>query len=190
LCRKGKKVFEDRDITKLPGHQIARLGISQVPEGKQVFGSMTVQQNLLLGCYSKYVKLAREGRNRLLIRVFEIFPRLDERKTQLARTLSGGEQQMLAIGRALMAEPKLLLMDEPSTGLGPLVVQEIFRVCEQLCKEGLAILIAEQNVVAALGLASRSYLMVEGRILLHGESKTLIRDQKVKQLYLGGMEIT
>jgi branched-chain amino acid transport system ATP-binding protein len=188
-CRRGKKFFQGRDITKVPAHEVTKLGLVQVPEGKQIFGPMTVYQNLLLGCYSKYGHLGQAGRERMLEFVFGIFPVLAERKEQHAGTLSGGEQQMLAIARALMAEPKLLLMDEPSLGLGPIVVEEIFKVLQELQKEGLTILLAEQNAMAALGLASRSYLVEEGNIVLHGESKDLTNNEKVKQVYLGGIRL-
>lgn len=188
-CKKGNKFFEERNITHFPAHKTSRAGIAQVPEGRQILAPLTVYQNLLLGCYPRYSSLGSEGRLRLLDSVYKIFPILAERQNQLGGTLSGGEQQMLAIGRALMAEPKLLLMDEPSLGLAPLVVEQIFAVLGNLSSQGLTILLAEQNAVAALGLTNRAYLVEQGEIVLEGESRTLRQDDRVKQVYLGGVKL-
>ena len=184
--RKGQKILSDQDISNLPPHKVSKLGIAQVPEGRLIFPPLTVLQNLLLGCYPTYGKLGENGRERLLQSVYEIFPILSERKEQLAGTLSGGEQQMLAIGRALMAEPKLLLLDEPSLGLAPLVVESIFEVLSNLRERGMTILLAEQNAVAALDMTDRAYLVQEGQIALEGESKEMSQDERVQEVYLGG----
>jgi len=184
--RKGQKIFDDTDISNLSSPKVSRLGIAQVPEGRLIFSPLTVLQNLLLGCYPNYRKLGENGREHLLQSVYEIFPILSQRKGQSAGTLSGGEQQMLAIGRALMAEPKLLLLDEPSLGLAPIVVESIFDVLFNLRERGMTILLAEQNAVAALGMTDRAYLVEGGQIALEGESKEMARDARVKEAYLGG----
>lgn len=184
--RKGQKILNDQDISNLPPHEVSKLGLVQVPEGRLIFPPLTVLQNLLLGCYPKYGKLGENGRERLLQSVYEIFPILSNRKEQLAGTLSGGEQQMLAIGRALMAEPKLLLLDEPSLGLAPLVVESIFEVLSNLRERGMTIILAEQNAVAALEMTDRAYLVQEGQIALEGESKEMAQDARVQEVYLGG----
>jgi len=184
--RKGQKILNDKDISHLPSPKVSKLGIAQVPEGRLIFSPLTVLQNLLLGCYPRYRKLGQNGRERLLKSVYEIFPLLSQRKEQLAGTLSGGEQQMLAIGRALMAEPKLLLLDEPSLGLAPLIVESIFEVLSNLKERGMTILLAEQNAVAALEMTDRAYLVEEGQIALEGESKEMAQDTRVKEAYLGG----
>jgi branched-chain amino acid transport system ATP-binding protein len=184
--RKGQKILNDRDISNLPSPKVSKLGIAQVPEGRLIFSPLTVLQNLLLGCYPMYRKLGENGREKLLQSVYEIFPILLQRHEQLAGTLSGGEQQMLAIGRALMAEPKLLLLDEPSLGLAPLIVESIFDVLSSLKERGMTILLAEQNAMAALGMTDRAYLVEEGQIALEGESKEMAQDARVKEAYLGG----
>jgi len=184
--RKGQKIFHGRDISDLPSPKVSKLGIAQVPEGRLIFSPLTVLQNLLLGCYPTYRKLGENGRERLLQSVYDIFPILSQRKKQLAGTLSGGEQQMLAIGRALMAEPKLLLLDEPSLGLAPIVVESIFDVLSNLKERGMTILLAEQNAVAALGMTDRTYLVEGGQIALEGESREMAQDARVKEAYLGG----
>jgi branched-chain amino acid transport system ATP-binding protein len=183
--KRGQKFFEDRDISNLPSYKINRLGLGQVPEGRMIFPPLTVLQNLLLGCYPKYREMGRNGREKLLHSVFEVFPKLSERQSQLGGTLSGGEQQMLAIGRALMGDPKLLLLDEPSLGLAPLVVELIFEVMSGLRRRGMTILLAEQNAVAALEMTDRSYLVEEGQVALEGQSQEMAKDEKVKEVYLG-----
>ena len=184
--KRGRKLLNGTDITALAPHRVARLGLAQVPEGRMIFPSLTVVQNLLLGCYPNYKNLGKGGREKLLQTAFDIFPRLEERQGQLAGTLSGGEQQMLAIGRALMAEPELLLLDEPSLGLAPLVVETIFEVLLNLRQRGMTILLAEQNAVAALEMTDRSYLIEEGQIALEGKSSDLAQSEKVREVYLGG----
>jgi branched-chain amino acid transport system ATP-binding protein len=182
--RKGNVVFKDQDITKLPPEKIVRLGISQVPEGRQLFGSLTVLDNLVLGAYLH----RRNGKKEIqegLGTVFGIFPILDERQKQLAGTLSGGQQQMLAIGRALMSKPELLLLDEPSMGLAPKIVNEIFEVIKQLRSKNTTILLVEQNARVALKTADRAYILETGRAVLEGNSEELLENKEVKRAYLG-----
>ncbi len=178
----GKIYFCDIDLTSLNPSQIAKLGISQVPEGRKPFVNLTVYENLRLGAY--FVNKKREIEERLEF-VFQIFPRLKERLKQLAGTLSGGELQMLAIGRALMAKPKLLLLDEPSMGLSPILVDEIFSVIKKINEEGTTILLIEQNAAKALTLATYAYVLETGKIMLEGKSEDLINNEEVKKIYLG-----
>lgn len=180
---KGHIFFKGKDITHLPVNQIAKLGIIQVPEGRAIFKHMTVMENIEMGAYS----CKDRGEARLdARRVFEIFPVLEQRKRQIAGTLSGGEQQMLALGRGLMAKPQLLMMDEPSLGLAPIVVEEIFETISLLKKEGLTILLVEQNARKALQCADRGYVLEGGRIVLSGAASELMDNQKVQEAYLGG----
>jgi len=183
----GELLFRKEPIIALPPDRVVRLGISQVPEGRQVFKPLSVEDNLELGAYLRY--RSREGKSAIhedMERVFKLFPRLEERRRQLAGTMSGGEQQMLAIGRALMARPAMLLLDEPSMGLAPLVVQEIFRVLELLRREqGTTILLVEQNAKAALKLADRGYVMETGKVILEGPADELMENAEVKRAYLG-----
>jgi len=183
----GEVVFSKQPITMLAPDQIVKLGISQVPEGRQVFKPLSVEDNLELGAYLRY--RSRENKAEIhkdMAKVYSLFPRLEERRRQLAGTMSGGEQQMLAIGRALMANPKLLLLDEPSMGLAPLVVQEIFRVLELLRREnGTTILLVEQNAKAALKLADRGYVLETGKVILEGPAEELMENAEVKRAYLG-----
>ncbi len=184
----GKVFLDDKDITGLPADRIVARGIALVPEGRQIFAPMTVMDNLLLGAYQTF---RREGKSRVaevLDRVFHHFPRLKERQKQLAGTLSGGEQQMLAIGRALMTMPKVLLLDEPSMGLAPLLVKEIFTVLGQLRKEGATILLVEQNARAALALSERGYVLETGQVILEDSSKALLDNHEVTRAYLGKQE--
>jgi branched-chain amino acid transport system ATP-binding protein len=175
-------VFEGRDITHLPTHQIMRLGLAQVPEGRRVFPRMSVMENLLMGA-----QVAGHDPAPLLEQVFTLFPRLKERETQRGGTLSGGEQQMLAIGRALMSKPRLLLLDEPSLGLAPLIVRQIFQAIRALNEtEGLTVLLVEQNANQALRLAHRGYVLVNGRITLSGPGRELLAMPEVRDAYLGG----
>lgn len=186
-CRSGEILFEGAPIEKTAPDRIVTLGISQVPEGRQVFKPMSVAENLELGAYLIYGR--KEGRKqigRTLETVYELFPVLWERRRQAAGTLSGGEQQMLAIGRALMAQPRLLLLDEPSMGLAPLVVQEIFRVIADLARrDGGTILLVEQNARAALKIADRGYVLETGRVILEGNSSDLLENAEVQRAYLG-----
>ena len=183
----GEILFEGAPIMNLPPERIVRLGISQVPEGRQVFNPLSVADNLELGAYLRY--RSREGKGEIakdLDTVYALFPRLLERRKQAAGTLSGGEQQMLAIGRALMARPRLLLLDEPSMGLAPLVVQEIFRVLETLRSEKkTTILLVEQNARAALRLADRGYVLETGKVILEGLTSELLENKDVQRAYLG-----
>ncbi len=183
----GELLFAKEPIGLLEPDRIVKLGISQVPEGRQVFKPLSVEDNLELGAYLRY--RGREGRAAIhhdREQVYALFPRLKERRKQLAGTMSGGEQQMLAIGRALMAKPKMLLLDEPSMGLAPLVVQEIFKVLETLRKErGTTILLVEQNAKAALKLADRGYVLETGKMILEGPANELMENADVKRAYLG-----
>jgi branched-chain amino acid transport system ATP-binding protein len=180
----GRIVFEGKDITKRPSHEIVRLGISQSPEGRMVFPDMTVKENLFLGAYTRSEK--RRELEKELERTFVLFPRLKERMNQHAVTLSGGEQQMLAIARALMAKPKLLLLDEPSLGIAPILVKQIFERIVELNKEGTTILLAEQNARMALAIATRGYVLEVGEIVQAGPAHKLANDPAVKKAYLGG----
>ena len=182
--REGELVFDKQDILRLPAEKIVARGCSLVPEGRQVFSAMSVKENLLLGGYVRHKK-NRGDIHRELGRIYEIFPLLREREKQLAGTLSGGEQQMLAIGRALMAKPKLIMMDEPSMGLAPLIVKDIFSVIRKLRAEGNTVLLVEQNAKAALGVADRGYVMETGRVLLQGTSEDLLSNKDVQRAYLG-----
>ena len=177
----GRINFGDDDITASDPAQIVAKGLIQVPEGRRVFPNLSVRENLLLGAYRR----GHANRAKNFERVLETFPRLRERLAQAAGTLSGGEQQMLAIGRGLMAEPRLLILDEPSLGLSPLLVEEMFALIEKLNKEGLAVLLVEQNVVQSLAIAHRAYVMENGRIVLSGEARTLADDPELRKAYLG-----
>jgi len=180
--RSGKIVFDETDISVLESHAICNLGIGQVAEGRQVFPSLTVLENLELGAM---LPRARRNARRLLDQVFTLFPRLGERRGQLAGTLSGGEQQMLAIGRCLMGEPELIMFDEPSLGLAPLVVQEVLHTIHVLNRRGLTILLVEQNVAVSLKISSRAYVLENGRIVMSGSGSELLHDDRVRQAYLG-----
>lgn len=179
----GQIVFNGRVLNQVSAHQIVNLGISQAPEGRKVFSTLTVQENLNMGAYSlgdnrKAIEENRRG-------VFELFPRLEERRNQIAGTLSGGEQQMLAVGRALMSRPKLLMLDEPSLGLAPMLVRAIFETIREINEGGVTILLVEQNARAALRLADKGYVLETGRIVLSGTAEDLMRDERVRKAYLG-----
>jgi branched-chain amino acid transport system ATP-binding protein len=176
----GRVVYEGEPLTGLPAHQIVARGIGHVPEGRHIFGRMTVAENLEMGAY-----LHKRGAPTELDRVFGLFPRLAERRTQLGGTLSGGEQQMLAIGRAIMGRPRLLLLDEPSMGLAPLIVQTIFEVIGQISSEGVTVLLVEQNAAQALSLAARGYVLETGRVVMADSASVLLADDRVRQAYLG-----
>ena len=179
--REGKIRFEDKDIAGLAPRSIVEAGISQVPEGRRIFPNLSVKENLELGAFRR----ARERVSVNFERMCDIFPRLRERLSQLAGTLSGGDQQMLAIGRGLMAEPKLLILDEPSLGLSPIMVEEMFNLVQKINKEGLSILLVEQNVVQSLGIASRAYVLEQGRFALQGAAAEMLADPRLRQTYLG-----
>jgi len=182
-ARSGVIRFKDQDITQMPAQDLVRLGIVQVPEGRKIFAPLTVTENLEMGAYTRSNK-AEIGR--AMERVFERFPRLRERQGQLGGTLSGGEQQMLAIGRGLMAQPSLLLLDEPSMGLSPILVEEIFNIIQDINAQGTSILLVEQNAQMALSVAHRGYVLETGRIVLEGEAHALLQDPQVVRAYLGG----
>jgi branched-chain amino acid transport system ATP-binding protein len=183
--REGEVVFGGREISSLSPEAIVARGLSQVPEGRQLFAPMTVAENLELGAYLRHRRQAREEIRQDLERVFDLFPRLKDRLSQKAGTMSGGEQQMLAIGRALMARPRLLLMDEPSLGLAPKVVEDILASLTRLRSEGVTILLVEQNARAALKVADRGYVLETGRIILSGTAADLLQDRQVTRAYLG-----
>ena len=178
----GKVTFDGIDVASLPPHRIPELGIAHVPEGRQVFPEMTVQENLEIGAF---VPKARTERSRSLELVYEIFPRLAERKRQLAGTMSGGEQQMLAVGRGLMLKPRLLMLDEPSLGLAPVITDVSFEKIGEIHKMGTAILLVEQNVSRALSLVQRAYVLESGRVIMHGTSEELANNKQVQAAYLG-----
>lgn len=178
----GQILFKGTDITKTPPYKIVKLGISQVPEGRQVFPEMTVLENLELGAY---IRKDKTGIKEDMEKLFKRFPRLLERKKQLAKTLSGGEQQMLAIGRALMARPQLLLMDEPSMGLAPILVEEIFNIIMEINQSGTTILLVEQNANMALSVANRAYVLETGEVVLKGDADSLAKNPEVRKAYLG-----
>ena len=177
----GTIVYDGKDITKVPGHKLVYMGIAHVPEGRRVFAQRTVLENLKLGAYSRNDK---EEMEETLKMVYRRFPRLEERKNQLAGTLSGGEQQMLAMGRALMSHPKLIVMDEPSMGLSPIYVNEIFDIIQEVNKDGVTVLLVEQNAKKALSIAHRAYVLETGSIVLSGDAKKLMDDDSVKKAYL------
>ena len=179
----GTVSFEGKEITHLPCHKIVSLGMSQVLEGRRVFQELTVYQNLLMGAYiQKDKKAIKED----IEKIYARFPRLEERKNQIAGTLSGGEQQMLAMGRALMSRPKLLMLDEPSMGLSPLLVDEVFTIIKDLNKEGTTVLLVEQNAGKSLAISDRAYVLENGRIVLSGTGEELLQSEEVKKAYLGG----
>jgi len=183
--RSGEIVFEGDEITGRASEKIVSRGVSLVPEGRQVFAPMTVMDNLLLGAYLRFGRGGREKIDRDLETIWDVFPILKERQNSYAGTLSGGEQQMLALSRALMSSPRLLLLDEPSMGLAPLMVKEIFRIIAELPRRGTTILLVEQNARAAFGIAGRGYVMETGRIVLQGSIEDLLNNQEIKRAYLG-----
>ena len=178
----GTIEFEGKNIAGMPAQNIVKAGISQVPEGRRVFAEMTVMENLELGAF---IRKDKAGIAKDLKMVFERFPRLEERVNQQAGTLSGGEQQMLAMGRALMSKPKIILMDEPSMGLSPLLVKEIFAIIREVNKQGITILLVEQNAKMALAISDRAYVLETGTITLSGDAQELLNDTRVKKAYLG-----
>jgi branched-chain amino acid transport system ATP-binding protein len=181
----GNVIFEGRDVTRLSAHELARAGISHVPEGRKVFKPLDVETNLELGSYSRRDRTGRSTRQDLE-RIYGLFPRLLERRRQVTGTLSGGEQQMVAVGRALMGRPRLLLLDEPSLGLAPQIFHEIFAVLRRIMSEGVGMLIVEQNVRLALENTESAYVFQTGKVALHGPSRDLLTNETVKKAYLGG----
>lgn len=181
-AKAGSITFEGKDITKTPGYKIVSMGMAHVPEGRRVFANLSVYENLKLGAYTRKDKdeIAESLEN-----VYKRFGRLKERKDQVAGTLSGGEQQMLAMGRALMSKPRIILMDEPSMGLSPLYVNEIFDIIKEISASGTTVLLIEQNAKKALAIADRAYVLETGKIVLSGDAKTLMNDESVKKAYLG-----
>jgi branched-chain amino acid transport system ATP-binding protein len=179
--RRGTVTFQGHVVSGLSAHDVVERGLACVPEGRQVFPEMSVQENLLLG---GFVRRARAGRARNMARVYEVFPKLAERRAQAAGTLSGGEQQMLAVGRALMSEPRLLVVDEMSLGLAPLLVDELFRVMAEIRTLGVTVLLVEQNAQKSLQLADRAYVLESGRVALSGSGAELLRDDDVRKAYL------
>lgn len=181
-AKSGSVNFQGKEITSVSGNQIVKLGMSHVPEGRRMFSNLTVYENLMMGAYTRKDK---KQIAETLEKVYERFPRLQERTRQLAGTLSGGEQQMLAMGRALMAQPRIILMDEPSMGLSPLFVNEIFNIITEVNKQGVTILLVEQNAKKALSIANRAYVLETGRIVNEGDAHTLLDDESIKKAYLG-----
>ncbi len=181
-AKAGSIVFEGTDLTKTPAHKIVSLGMAHVPEGRRIFQQLSVYENLKLGAYTRKNK---QEIQESLERVYKRFPRLEERKNQVAGTLSGGEQQMLAMGRALMSHPKIILMDEPSMGLSPIFVSEIFDIIREISESGTTVLLVEQNAKKALSIADRAYVLETGNIVLSGDAKELMNDDSVKKAYLG-----
>jgi len=180
--RAGRISFKGADITGWPSHKICNLGIGQVAEGRQIFPTLTVDENLEVGAY---LPRGRAGKAAARERVYTLFPRIAERRHQYAGTMSGGEQQMLAIGRCLMGQPELIMFDEPSLGLAPTVVQEVFRTIERLNQDGLTIILVEQNVAVSLALAQQAYVLENGRVTLKGTGQQLLADDQVRQAYMG-----
>lgn len=178
----GNIIFEGQDITKIPAHKIVSMGMAHVPEGRRVFAQLSVYDNLKMGAYTRKDKNEIEES---LEMVYKRFPRLEERKNQMAGTLSGGEQQMLAMGRALMSKPKIILMDEPSMGLSPIFVNEIFDIIQEVSASGTTVLLVEQNAKKALSIADRAYVLETGNIALEGDAKVLMNDDSIKKAYLG-----
>ena len=181
-AKAGEIIFDGKNVAKIPGHKIVSMGMAHVPEGRRVFAELSVYQNLKMGAYTRKDKDEIAGN---LEMVYKRFPRLKERKNQMAGTLSGGEQQMLAMGRALMSQPKIILMDEPSMGLSPIFVNEIFDIIREVSAAGTTVLLVEQNAKKALSIADRAYVLETGRITLQGDAKELMNDESVKKAYLG-----
>ena len=181
-AKSGSITFNGVELTKTPAHKIVEMGIAHVPEGRRIFQNLTVLDNLKLGAFTRKDK---ENISKDIQDIYERFPRLAERKNQIAGTLSGGEQQMLAMGRAMMSKPKLLMLDEPSMGLAPLLVEQIFKIIEELHDAGTTILLVEQNAQVALAISDRAYVLETGKIVLSGKASDLINDESVKKAYLG-----
>lgn len=181
-AKSGSILFEGKELTKIPAHKIVSMGMSHVPEGRRIFQELTVYDNLLMGAFTRRDKNEMAESIKM---IYAHFPRLEERKNQIAGTLSGGEQQMLAMGRALMSKPRIILMDEPSMGLSPLYVSEIFHIIEEINKMGTTVLLVEQNAKKALSIAHRAYVLETGSVALEGDAKELMQNDSVKKAYLG-----
>ena len=181
-AKKGSVIFDGKDITKIPAHKIVSMGMAHVPEGRRVFANLSVLQNLKMGAYTRKDKAEIEE---TLKTVYKRFPRLEERQNQLAGTLSGGEQQMLAMGRALMSHPRIILMDEPSMGLSPIFVNEIFNIIKEVSASGTTVLLVEQNAKKALSISDRAYVLETGNIVLEGKADELLNNDSIKKAYLG-----
>ncbi|MFV0342337.1 MAG: ABC transporter ATP-binding protein [Anaerocolumna sp.] len=181
-AKSGNVIFEGNDLTKIPAHKIVSMGMAHVPEGRRIFSQLSVFENLKMGAYTRNDKKEIED---TILKIYKRFPRLEERKNQIAGTLSGGEQQMLAMGRALMSQPRIVLMDEPSMGLSPLFVSEIFDIIKEISASGTTVLLVEQNAKKALSIANRAYVLETGNIVLEGDAKKLMNDDSVKKAYLG-----
>ena len=182
-AKSGSIIYDGKDITKVPPNKIVQMGMAHVPEGRRVFQQLSVYDNLKLGAYTRKNK---EEISKSLERVYKHFPRLKERKNQIAGTLSGGEQQMLAMGRAMMSDPKIIVMDEPSMGLSPLLVKEVFKIIKAMHESGITVLLVEQNAKMALSIADRAYVLETGNITLSGTGKELSESEDIKKAYLGG----
>ncbi|MFB0827467.1 ABC transporter ATP-binding protein [Chromobacterium violaceum] len=178
----GSIVYDGKDVASIPSHDFVRHGLAMVPEGRGVFAKLTVEENLQMGAYYRNDKVAIQSE---IEHVYELFPRLKERRLQLAGTLSGGEQQMVAMGRAMLSKPKLLLLDEPSMGLAPIIVEKIFEIIQMVSKQGVTMLLVEQNAKLALEVSQRGYVMESGRITMSGDAKELLNDERVRNAYLG-----
>ncbi len=179
----GKIIYDGKEINKVPPHKIVEMGMTQVPEGRRVFQELTVYENLLMGAYTqKDTKVIKKD----IENIYTMFPRLGERKNQVAGTLSGGEQQMLAMGRAMMSHPKLLMLDEPSMGLSPLLVDQVFQIIKRFHSEGTTVLLVEQNAGKSLEISDRAYVLENGKIVLSGTGKELMQSEEIKKAYLGG----
>ena len=181
-AKSGSIIFEGKELTKVPAHKIVSMGMSHVPEGRRIFQELTVYDNLLMGAFTRNNKAEMTETIKM---IYKHFPRLEERKNQIAGTLSGGEQQMLAMGRALMSKPRIILMDEPSMGLSPLYVSEIFHIITEINKMGTTVLLVEQNAKKALSIANRAYVLETGTIALEGDARELMQNDSVKKAYLG-----
>lgn len=181
-AKQGEVLYDGVDLQKIPAHKIVSMGLAHVPEGRRVFSQLTVYENLLMGAFTRRDKDETEE---TLRHVYMRFPRLEERKNQMAGTLSGGEQQMLAMGRALMSKPRIILMDEPSMGLSPILVEEVFDIIKSINRSGTTVLLVEQNAKKALSIANRAYVLETGNIVLEGDAKVLMNDESVKKAYLG-----
>ncbi|OHX14355.1 ABC transporter ATP-binding protein [Chromobacterium sphagni] len=178
----GSIVYDGKDVASIPSYDFVRHGLAMVPEGRGVFAKLTVEENLQMGAYYRDDKVAIQSE---IEHVYELFPRLKERRLQLAGTLSGGEQQMVAMGRAMLSKPKLLLLDEPSMGLAPIIVEKIFEIIQMVAKQGVTMLLVEQNAKLALEVSQRGYVMESGRITMSGDAKELLNDERVRNAYLG-----